>query len=300
MTLVMLAPSTQTTNITRATWAGVALGNHLDCHVDWPLVVELDVVLGEEGNVQGSALTGNISFASIPAATTIPFNIDSIDGGNTLVDHKVTADYAQKLNASVEGRLYQIGRLAAGQKCYAFTGVWNFVCITVTLKTCNGQTGQSRLVGLFPSLAQHSASSPSRMIVWWDRVLRPFADVNVNKRHQIQAVVLNSWKQCLAKIMDCRHFSPGRMVVYTNEESSMVMGFISVTLVNLYHDHLEAMNTVSFHLIKIQYQYQAISVSGPASNDNEWDMELKMLKRLPLSFMLAPGTRSGDWAMMLG
>ncbi|SJL17297.1 uncharacterized protein ARMOST_20846 [Armillaria ostoyae] len=58
--------------------------------------------------------------------------------------------------------------------------------------------------------------------------------------------------------------------------------------------------SVSFHLFKTQYQYQVLSVSRPASDDNEWDMELKVLKWLSLSFMLVPGTRSGDWAMMLG
>lgn len=66
--------------------------------------------------------------------------------------------------------------------------------------------------------------------------------------------------------------------------------------------------------IAYRYRSLAIPVSGPASNDNEWDIELKALKwyvlrrlilfhrvtgipvfcRLPLSFKLAPGTRSGD------
>ncbi|PBK80722.1 hypothetical protein ARMGADRAFT_1039873 [Armillaria gallica] len=46
--------------------------------------------------------------------------------------------------------------------------------------------------------------------------------------------------------------------------------------------------------IRNSYEYQAIPVSGPASNNNEWDIELKALKWLPLSFKLAPGTRSGD------
>ncbi|KAK0439000.1 hypothetical protein EV421DRAFT_1738187 [Armillaria borealis] len=48
--------------------------------------------------------------------------------------------------------------------------------------------------------------------------------------------------------------------------------------------------SISFHLFKTQYQYEVFSVSGPASDDNEWDI----LKWLPLSFKLVPGTRSGD------
>ncbi|SJL17299.1 uncharacterized protein ARMOST_20848 [Armillaria ostoyae] len=40
----------------------------------------------------------------------------------------------------------------------------------------------------------------------------------------------------------------------------------------------------SFHLFKTQYQYEVFSVSGPASDDNEWGIELKWLKWLPLSF----------------
>ncbi|SJL17274.1 uncharacterized protein ARMOST_20821 [Armillaria ostoyae] len=62
----------------------------------------------------------------------------------------------------------------------------------------------------------------------------------------------------------------------------------------MYHDYLVGCSSVSFHLVKIQYECQAFSVFGPASDDNEWDMELKWLKQLPLSFKLAPGTRSGD------
>ncbi|KAK0431163.1 hypothetical protein EV421DRAFT_1929748 [Armillaria borealis] len=43
----------------------------------------------------------------------------------------------------------------------------------------------------------------------------------------------------------------------------------------------------SFHLFKTQYQYEVFSVFGPASDDNEWGIELKWLKWLPLSFKLA-------------
>ncbi|KAK0435882.1 hypothetical protein EV421DRAFT_1908383 [Armillaria borealis] len=79
---------------------------------------------------------------------------------------------------------------------------------------------------------------------------------------------------------------PGPVVV-----DGLVDSVTLVTLpVNLYHDHLVGCSSVSFHLFKIQYEYQAFSVSGPASDDNEWDI----LKWLPLSFKLAPGTRSGD------
>ncbi|SJL17275.1 uncharacterized protein ARMOST_20822 [Armillaria ostoyae] len=57
-------------------------------------------------------------------------------------------------------------------------------------------------------------------------------------------------------------------------------------------------SSVSFHVFMTQYQYQVFSVFRPASDDNEWGVELKWLKRLPLSFKfiylatIAPG--SGD------
>ncbi|SJL18067.1 uncharacterized protein ARMOST_21639 [Armillaria ostoyae] len=35
--------------------------------------------------------------------TTIPFNIEGVDGGNMLVDHEVTADYVQGMFAGVQG-----------------------------------------------------------------------------------------------------------------------------------------------------------------------------------------------------
>ncbi|KAK0214718.1 hypothetical protein EDD85DRAFT_962964 [Armillaria nabsnona] len=54
---------------------------------------------------------------------------------------------------------------------------------------------------------------------------------------------------------------------------------------NLYHDHLEGTNAVSFHLFTTQY-HQVFSVSGPAGDDNEWGIEMIWLKWLLLSFKL--------------
>ncbi|PBK64175.1 hypothetical protein ARMSODRAFT_1088109 [Armillaria solidipes] len=74
--------------------------------------------------------------------------------------------------------------------------------------------------------------------------------------------------------------------------------------VNLYRDHLGAFRFIFSRLDintstkPIQQDHHHVprvvslvfSVSGPASDDNEWDI----LKWLPLSFKLVPGTRSGD------
>ncbi|KAK0219512.1 hypothetical protein EDD85DRAFT_797162 [Armillaria nabsnona] len=57
--------------------------------------------------------------------------------------------------------------------------------------------------------------------------------------------------------------------------------------------------TVSFHLVKIQYEpYQAFSVSGRASTDNEWDIELKVLILYASAFLQAR-TWDSEWTLKI-
>ncbi|SJL17278.1 uncharacterized protein ARMOST_20825 [Armillaria ostoyae] len=80
----------------------------------------------------------------------------------------------------------------------------------------------------------------------------------------------------------------------------VVDGFVdSVTLVTLAACTCTTtiwLDAQVFHFIKIQYEYQAISVSGPASDYNEWDMELKMLKRYA-SAVLHVGAWDSEWRL---
>ncbi|PBK80734.1 hypothetical protein ARMGADRAFT_1039883 [Armillaria gallica] len=98
-------------------------------------------------------------------------NTDGVDGGNTLVDHEVTADYAQGMLTCTRGG--------------------SPICITVTLKTCNAQ---SWLVGSLPSLepriwrferlSTQLARPPVHSATGGDSPLRPRDDSAVGQGSQ--------------------------------------------------------------------------------------------------------------------
>ncbi|SJL18052.1 uncharacterized protein ARMOST_21624 [Armillaria ostoyae] len=83
-----------------------------------------------------------------------------------------------------------------------------------------------------------------------------------------KVVILDSRKQRLAKIMDCHHYSLDMATEGRQDRVTQDPGMRDAAL----------MNGVGYGVEIIDYEYQAISVSRPASDDNEWDMELKVLK----------------------
>ncbi|KAK0435880.1 hypothetical protein EV421DRAFT_1908382 [Armillaria borealis] len=124
-----------------------------------------------------STFAGDIPFIPIPATATKPFNIGLEYGrrrwweyGRALLK-KVNADYAQGMHAGTGGGSPK----TPGSRLTRFERL-----STQLARPQRGGTG--------------------------------FQDVNVNElkmyRHQIQAVVLDSRKERLTKIIDCHHYSP--------------------------------------------------------------------------------------------